>query len=121
MAMKTIPLNISQRDVMTRALFPMNISTAATAGPSSHSATDVLSDFKTDRRVLLLCALALPIGAIGSVVAKVLLWLIAVFTNAAFFQRFSAAAVSPQDAHLGAWVIVVPALGALVIGLMARY
>src|SRR3954469_552701 len=80
-----------------------------------------LGDFRTNRRVLLLCALALPIGAIGAVVAKALLWLIAVFTNLAFFQRFSAAAVSPQDAHLGAWVIVVPALGALVIGLMARY
>src|SRR5262245_5619153 len=40
-----------------------------------------LADFRTNRRVLLLCALALPIGAIGAVVAKALLWLMAVFTN----------------------------------------
>ena len=80
-----------------------------------------LADFRTDRRVLLLCALALPIGAIGAFVAKGLLWLIAVFTNLAFFLRFSAAPVSPQESPLGAWVIVVPVIGALIIGLMARY
>jgi H+/Cl- antiporter ClcA/CBS domain-containing protein len=80
-----------------------------------------LADFRTDRRVLLLCALALPVGAIGALVAKALLWLIAVFTNAAFFLRFSSAPVTPQESPLGAWMIVVPVIGALVIGLMARY
>jgi len=44
-----------------------------------------------------------------------------VFTNLAFFHRFSAAAVTPQDSSLGPWVIAIPVLGALVIGLMARY
>ncbi|MBS0664701.1 MAG: chloride channel protein [Verrucomicrobia bacterium] len=80
-----------------------------------------LADFRTDRRVLVLCALAAPIGATGAVVAKVLLWLIAAITNAAFFQRLSAAPADPQFHALGAWVIVVPVLGSLVIGLMARY
>ncbi len=80
-----------------------------------------LADFRTDRRVLLLCALAVPIGAIGAVVAKVLLWLIAAITNAAFFHRLSAAPADPAAHALGAWVIVVPVVGSLVIGLMARY
>jgi H+/Cl- antiporter ClcA/CBS domain-containing protein len=84
-------------------------------------APSTLSDFRTDRRVLLLSALALPIGVIGALVAKALLWLIAVITNLAFFQRFSAQAVTPQEHHLGAWVIAVPVAGALLIGLMARY
>ncbi|HNC22669.1 MAG TPA: chloride channel protein [Opitutaceae bacterium] len=86
------------------------------AVPASH-----LADFRTDRRVLVLCALAVPIGAIGAVVAKVLLWLIAAITNAAFFQRLSAAPADPQFHALGAWVIAVPVLGSLLIGLMARY
>lgn len=71
--------------------------------------------------MLLLSALAVPIGAISSVVAKALLALIAIITNAAFFHRFSAATALPQQHHLGYWVVLVPVVGALVIGLMARY
>ena len=82
---------------------------------------DLHSDFSTDKRMVLLALLALPIGAISAVVAKVLLWLIAVITNIAFFQRFSAEGTVPQDHHLGYWVILVPVIGALIIGLMARY
>jgi chloride channel protein, CIC family len=88
---------------------------------SGHPGRDLLSDFTTDRRVLLLCAFALPIGLIATAVAKLLLWLIAVITNAAFFLRFSSAPVAPENNHLGWWVIIIPVIGALVIGLMARY
>jgi CIC family chloride channel protein len=87
----------------------------------SAGARDTLADFSTNRRVLLLCAIALPIGALGAVVAKALLWLIAVFTNAAFFLRFSSEAVSLQGHHFGWWGVAVPVLGGLLIGLMARY
>ncbi len=80
-----------------------------------------LGDFSTDHRVLLLSLLAVPIGAIGAVVAKLLLWLIAVFTNAAFFFRFSSTIGSLSDHPPGWWGIVVPILGGLVVGLMARY
>jgi H+/Cl- antiporter ClcA/CBS domain-containing protein len=83
--------------------------------------TDNLRDFRTDRRVLLLSAMALPIGAISAVVAKVLVWLIALITNISFFQRLSTAPVTPQESHLGYWVIIVPVIGAVIIGLMARY
>ena len=83
--------------------------------------TDLLADFRTDRRVLLLSALAIPIGVIGALVAKALLWLIAVITNLAFFHHFSTAATTPQESHLGYWVIGVPVVGAVIIGLMARY
>jgi CIC family chloride channel protein len=80
-----------------------------------------LSDFRADKRMLLLAALALPVGVISAVVAKALLWLIALITNLAFFGRFSLSAVTPQEHHLGFWVIAVPVVGALIIGLMARY
>jgi CIC family chloride channel protein len=78
-------------------------------------------DFRTDKRMLLLAALALPIGAISALVAKGLLWLIALITNLAFFLRFSTQAITPAQNHLGYWVIAVPVAGALIIGLMARY
>src|ERR1043165_671150 len=82
---------------------------------------DAMADFSTNRRVLLLSAMALVIGAISSVVAFALVWLIAVITNLAFYHRFSAEAVTPQGHHLGYWVVLVPVIGALIIGLMARY
>jgi CIC family chloride channel protein len=86
-----------------------------------NNGTDSLRDFRTNRRVVLLSILALPIGAISALVAKVLIWLIAIITNISFFHRLSSQAVTPQESHLGYWVIVVPVVGALIIGLMARY
>lgn len=71
--------------------------------------------------MLLLCLMAVPIGALSALVAKALLWLIAVITNLSFYHRFSDAPVTPVGNHLGYWLIAVPVIGALIIGLMARY
>lgn len=69
--------------------------------------TDRLGDFRTDKRMLLLSALAVPIGMISALVAKALLWLIALITNLAFFQRLSVSPILPQTHHLGYWVIEI--------------
>ena len=90
------------------------------AAVSVAAAEDELADFSTNRRVLLLSAMALAIGAISSLVAYALIWLIAAITNLAFYHRFSAAPAVPQGHHLGLWVVLVPVAGALIIGLMAR-
>jgi H+/Cl- antiporter ClcA/CBS domain-containing protein len=88
---------------------------------ANNTTSDRLADFRTDKRVVLLAALAVPIGVMSALVAKALLWLIAVITNLAFFLRFSSRAALPQDSSLGFWVILVPVVGALLIGIMARY
>ncbi len=80
-----------------------------------------LADFSTNRRVLLLSALASVIGVLGAFVAYALIWLIAAITNLSFYHRFSTQAVAPQGHHLGYWVVLVPVIGALIIGLMARF
>jgi H+/Cl- antiporter ClcA/CBS domain-containing protein len=82
---------------------------------------DTLADFTTDRSVLTLSAMAVVVGAIGAVVAYALVWLIAVITNLAYYRRFSHVFVSPAGHHLGAWSVLVPIAGGLVIGLMARF
>ena len=96
---------------------------AAKAGPEPvmDNAANELSDFSTNRRVLLLTGMAVVIGGISSLVAYALIWLIAGITNLAFYQRFSAAPAIPQGHHLGWWVVLVPVTGALIIGFMARY
>ena len=89
--------------------------------PRPHQQRDELADFSTDRRVLWLSGLAVGIGLAAALVAYALVWLIAVITNLAYYQRFSSQFVSPAGNHLGGWAVLVPAIGGLVIGLMARY
>jgi H+/Cl- antiporter ClcA/CBS domain-containing protein len=72
-------------------------------------------------RVLLICALAVPLAASAGLVAQVLTRLIGFFTNLAFYGRFSTAAVSPAEHRLGPFVLAVPVVGGIVVGLMARY
>jgi H+/Cl- antiporter ClcA len=82
---------------------------------------DRLRDFVASPRLAYLAAVATAIGVVGGVIALALLRLIALFTNVFFFQRVSIATSVPADAHLGPLIIVVPVLGGLIIGLMARY
>jgi H+/Cl- antiporter ClcA/CBS domain-containing protein len=71
--------------------------------------------------VIPISALALGIGVAAAFVAAALLKLIGLFTNLFFFQRVDTALTSPAGHHLGAWVILVPVVGATIIGFMARY
>jgi H+/Cl- antiporter ClcA len=87
----------------------------------ARSLLDELGDFTTTTRVLPISVLACGIGAIAAFVAAGLLRMIALFTNLFFYQRLSLANVSPADHHLGYGVIVVPVVGALIIGVIARY
>jgi len=80
-----------------------------------------LGDFTTTARVIPISLLATTIGVLSAFVALALLRLIGLFTNLFFFGRWSTALVSPAGHHLGAFVILVPVAGSLIIGLMARY
>ncbi|HEX7123586.1 MAG TPA: chloride channel protein [Gemmatimonadaceae bacterium] len=92
-----------------------------TAPKSRLSGLGRLGDFTTTPRILVIAALGIPIGVLGAGLAVVLLGLINAFTNLFFFQRLSLEPVLPAAHQLGALVIVVPVVGALIIGLMARY
>ncbi|MEP6988093.1 MAG: chloride channel protein, partial [Chloroflexota bacterium] len=71
--------------------------------------------------LLKLSLLAALIGALGGVTAELLHRLIGLVTNLAFYQRVSTEIVSPLGSPLGAGIILIPAIGGLIIGLMARY
>jgi H+/Cl- antiporter ClcA/CBS domain-containing protein len=85
----------------------------------SRSAT--LGDFTTTREVIGISGLAILIGLVAAFVALALLRLIGFFTNLFFLQRIGSTLISPADNHLGPFVVLVPVIGALIIGLMARY
>jgi CIC family chloride channel protein len=80
-----------------------------------------LGDFTTDFRVVTLTAMAVVIGAISAFVAYALVWLIGVITNLAFYLRLSSTFVDPSRARLGYGIVLVPVVGGLIVGLMARY
>jgi len=80
-----------------------------------------LADFTTDRRVLLLITMALVIGSGGTFAAWLLIKLIALVGNAVWFHRLSLAPIVMGDLARTPWLVVVPALGGLCIGLMARF
>jgi H+/Cl- antiporter ClcA len=78
-------------------------------------------DFARHDRLIRLSAFAVAIGVMSTGGAILLLGAIRFFTNLFFFQTISLVQRSPADNHLGALVILVPAIGGLVVGLMARY
>jgi len=84
-------------------------------------ARDGRGDFTADRRLLVLSGYAVLIGAMSAVVAWTLAWLIGAITNLVYYHRLSAHLVSPAANHLGGWAVLVPVVGGLIVGLMARY
>jgi len=84
-------------------------------------ATGRLGDFTTTPRVVPIALIAVAIGVLSAFVALALLRLIGLFTNLFFYQRWDFALVSPADNRLGVLVVFVPVVGAVIIGLMARY
>ncbi|MGN6766370.1 MAG: chloride channel protein [Rhizobiaceae bacterium] len=80
-----------------------------------------LGDFTTDARVLFIAAVAVVVATAGVAVGFVLLKLIYLCTNIAYFGEFSIANLHIEDHKLGLWAVLVPVAGSLVVGLMARF
>jgi chloride channel protein, CIC family len=82
---------------------------------------DTLRDFTADRRLLVLSAMAVVTGSFGAGAAWVLLKLIALVTNFAYFHVYSTATSYLSHARLGPGSVLVPIVGGLIVGLMARF
>jgi H+/Cl- antiporter ClcA/CBS domain-containing protein len=76
---------------------------------------------EADLRVVWVSALGVALGLGAAVIARALTALIGLVTNLAFYGRLSTETVGPADNHLGWLVVLVPVLGGLVVGAMARY
>jgi CIC family chloride channel protein len=61
------------------------------------------------------------IGAGGAVIAVILTRLIGLITNLAYYGRWSSAFSPPTTDKLGAWSILIPIVGAIIVGVMARF
>ncbi|HWG17864.1 MAG TPA: hypothetical protein VN678_08380, partial [Acidobacteriaceae bacterium] len=71
------------------------------------ASSSALRDFTVDRRVWLLSAAAVVIGACGALMAVVLLKAIAFCTNLFYFHRFSAFTIDPAASTLPIWLMAL--------------
>src|SRR3954447_22325145 len=74
-----------------------------------------------DKRVFYLGIQAILNAITIGFIAKILVLLINFITNLSFYGKLSIAASGPADHQLGVFVIVVPVIGGLLVGVMARY
>ena len=100
------------------------------AGGSIPVATSLDSFFKrnriirkgpVDKRVFYLSVQVVINALIIGVIAKVLVYLIELITNIAFYGKFSIEPASPAGNHLGWAVMLVPIVGGILVGIMARF
>lgn len=87
----------------------------------NHEAIGKLGDFTLAPRTILISLLAIFIGVLSAFIALILLRLIGLITNLTFYQRWDFSLVSPANNTLGVLVILVPVVGSLLVGLLARY
>ncbi len=83
------------------------------------------------RRILLISVLAVILGVASAYVAQLLMLLINLITDLCYYGRISdvigpnakpgSFVLSPADTSIGAWVILMPAIGGLTAGIMARW
>src|SRR5437870_108314 len=92
-------------------------------GPALMAANVPAQATLVDRRVVLICAVSILIAVAAAVTARILIHLIGLITNISFFGRFSLdiARANPAQNHLGLWVLGIPVIGGMIVGLMARY
>jgi H+/Cl- antiporter ClcA len=72
-------------------------------------------------QVIKICGCSMLVGLVGGLVAQGLLELIYFFTNVCFYGRFSFAITNPANNHLGLWVILIPPIGGLLVGLLIYF
>src|ERR1700678_1722847 len=89
--------------------------------PFFHTAPAAGAEPTSGYRIGLISLLAAGIGILAGLIAFVLYDMIGLFTNLAFYHEFSFHFRSPEHSPLGAWIIVIPVVGGIIVGLMAKY
>lgn len=74
-----------------------------------------------DRRVLWITFISVIIAGGAALAAQVLMHLIWFITGLCFHGTLSLHPQTPLDHHLGVWVIAIPVIGGVIVGVMARY
>ena len=89
------------------------------------SSAPIANAFPTERpagfRLGLISLLAAMVGVLAGIVAYILYDLIGLFTNLAYYHQWSLHFRSPGNSTLGPWIIIIPVIGGIIVGFMAKY
>ncbi|MBN9295977.1 MAG: chloride channel protein [Filimonas sp.] len=83
--------------------------------------TNVIRQSPVNKRVFYLSIQAVINAILIGFVARILVYLIDFITNIAFYGRLSIKPASPAGNQLGLLVLIIPVIGSIIVGLMARY
>jgi len=87
----------------------------------SRKDTKKRQSFFLKKRLIRISIYAVIVAIAISILAKMLIHLIDLVTNIAFYGKLETGFLSPADNQLGAWVILIPVIGGLIVGFMALY
>lgn len=108
-----------RRPTALSGLTPQRLNPSNLKEPNQHS---IVAEHRSKiRRTLYISGLALINAILVGFIAKGLIYLIGFFTQLFFYGRLSIEEVSPAGNTLGYWVILIPAVGGLIVGIMARF
>jgi H+/Cl- antiporter ClcA len=116
-----VPADNPLEHQIERASTTGGLPVAVSMGPALAQANVPAESSLVDARVVLISLLSIGLAVVAAVVAQLLIRLIWLITNVSFHGRFSAHEASPADHALGPWVIVIPVIGGIIVGFMARY
>lgn len=106
------------KDKKSSDIIPISVS----LGPSVVPPTEELSKpEQVNKRIFFLSLQAIFNAIIIGAIAKVLVLLIDLVTNLAFYGKFSFENNAPGISHWGWMVVFVPIVGSLIVGIMARF
>ena len=107
--------------MVSRASTTGGLPVAPSLGPALDAAHVPHERAENQRRIVFISGLAILVAFGAGFIAVVLMRLIGLITNLSFYGRASTAFSSPADNHLGLWVVLVPVVGGVIVGIMARY
>ena len=109
-----------------RASTTEGLPVAVSMGPTLEAAgAPRATSLLVDARVLFISGLAIILGIASAIIAQILMHLISLVTHISFYGEISASMTDPHSGpagnHLGWWVVVVPVVGGIIVGFMAKY
>ncbi|HEY9449335.1 MAG TPA: chloride channel protein [Gemmatimonadaceae bacterium] len=105
----------------SRASTTDGLPVAPSLGPALNAAHVPHQRTENQRRIILISGIAILVAFGAGFIAIGLMRVIGFITNLAFHGQLSTSLVSPAGHHLGILVILVPVIGGLIVGVMARY
>jgi H+/Cl- antiporter ClcA/CBS domain-containing protein len=111
---------VAEHDV-ERAATTEGLPISVSMGPVLAQANVPGESSLVDRRVVLICIVSILLALASALIAQGLMRLIWLITNISFYGSFQFTRTTPPQQHIATWMILIPVIGGVIVGFMARY